>query len=55
MTLDEYNRYWIDKTSTAYHLEVLAHMVSVAMQSEHWNGKLAKHVCGVMVLLRVEG
>lgn len=54
MTLDEYNRYWIGQASTARDLEELAQSVSAAMCSRHWNGKLAKHVCGIMVRLRVE-
>lgn len=54
VTLDEYNRHWIIRLSSAHDLEELASWVADARQSEHWNGKLAKHVCALLDHLRVE-
>lgn len=54
MTLDEYNRAWTSRLSSAHDLEDLASWVEDAMQSEHWNGKLAEHACAMMVRLYVE-
>lgn len=51
MTLDEYNRAWTIRLSSAHDLEALACWVADAMESEHWNGKLAKHASALMVKL----
>ncbi len=51
MTLEQYNQHWINQTSGASSVEQLSRMLSEAKRSEHWNGKLAKHACHILVLL----
>lgn len=51
MTLDEFNRHWILRMSGASSADSLVRMVAEARSHEHWNGKLAKHACGILVLL----
>jgi len=51
MTLEQYNERWKNQMSAASSVDSLCRMLAEAKQSEHWNGKLAKHACHILLLL----
>ena len=51
VTLEQYNQHWINKMSGASSVDSLSRMIAEAKRSEHWNGKLAKHACHILVLM----
>lgn len=50
-TLDQFNRHWFIEFSAAVDSAHLAEMARVASDNPLWNGKLAKHVVAVLLLL----